>query len=59
MLRLLPTCPDEPIASALGLSPDGVLHHLREILRALDVTRRQDAVRRARWASLPPVAGDA
>ena len=60
VLRLLPTCPDKVIARTLGLSPDGVRYHLRKIFRALGVTRRQDAVRRARALGiLPPVAGDA
>ena len=48
VLRQLATRQDKEIARALGLSPDGVRYHVRNIFRKLNVGRRQDAVRRAR-----------
>ena len=56
MLRLLTVRRDKEIARALGLSVHGVRYHVRRIFRVLDVSRRQDAVRRARALGiLPPV----
>ncbi len=56
VLRQLATRQDKEIARALGLSPDGVRYHVRNIFRKLNVGRRQDAVRRARALGiLPPV----
>ena len=48
VLRRLATHQDKEIAAEIGLSYDGVRHHVRGIFRKLGVRRRADAVRRAR-----------
>ena len=47
---------DREIAKALGLSPNGVRYHVRKIFRKLGVSRRRDAVRRARALGVLPAA---
>ena len=45
---------DRRIAESLGLSVEGVRHHLRKMFARLGVDRRGDAVRRARQLGLLP-----
>jgi LuxR family maltose regulon positive regulatory protein len=53
VLRFLPTMmSNSDIASELFVSVNTVKTHVKSIYRKLDVTRRQDAVRRARQLHL-------
>ena len=54
VLVRLGECRDKEIAKALSLSPDGVRYHVRKIFRKLGVSRRRDAVRRARALGVLP-----
>ena len=54
VLRRLPSHRDKQLADALGLTVHGVRYHLRKLFAKMGVTKRADAVYRARALGLIP-----
>ena len=54
VLQRLATHPDKRIDRELGLTTNGVRHHVRAIFRKLGVTGRAEAARRARALGILP-----